>query len=337
MFFYPPLRWSNEDIENQKSQQASTQRFQDPSSQMHHSTDHSREQNSSHNDSIENRDTPSSHAIEDHDIQDPNTQSLTQNPTQSLTNTPTRRPLSTSNPEFQFSIPRSVAQENNNPKSHSENKYSFFIPPKRHEDRKIDLESQYPSIQASGDHPNHYLETSFANRDCKASGSRGQRSISDLFEHHVNRSQCLYSNTQDAHQNANSEPTFTPTQRMRGKRDPEHGFPRVELLFHSSDHKIDDVESQRFKAPEAHAHPIELDFSKVIQTLRRPIDYFRRNVEGTKTIWQCVPNQDLEEGMLGCYAWNHEDKDVCVSCRRERVKGERSRLVALKSALDFGG
>lgn len=298
MFFYPPLRLSNNDMENQKSQQASTERFQDPHSQMHHSTDHSREQNPSHNHSIENRDTPSSYAIEDHDVQDPNTQSLTQNPTQILTNTPTQRPPSTSNPELQLSIPGSFAQENNTPKSHSENKYSFFIPPKRHDDREIDLEGQYPIIQTSENHSNYYLETSFADRDCRASGSRDQRSISDLFEHHVNESQCLYSNTQDAHHNANSEPTFTLSQRMRGKRDPENEFPRAELLFHASDYKIDDVESQRFKAPEAHAHPIELDFSKVIQTLRRPIDYFRTNIEETKTMWQCVPNQDLEEGMV---------------------------------------
>ncbi|TEY32122.1 hypothetical protein BOTCAL_0757g00030 [Botryotinia calthae] len=234
MFFYPPLRWSNDDIENQKSQQASTQRFQDPSSQMYHSTDYSREQNSSHNDNIKNRDSPSSYAIEDHDIQDPSTQNLSHNPTQTLTNKPIQRPHSTSNPELRFFIPGSFAQEENNTKSQSGNGYPFFIPPKRHEDCEIDLEGQDPSILTSGNHSKCYLEPSFADRSCRTRSPRDQRTISYSFEHRPDESQSPYSNTQDAHQNVNSESTLTFTQRPRCESDPENGIPRAEFLFNSS-------------------------------------------------------------------------------------------------------
>ncbi|TGO29360.1 hypothetical protein BPAE_0015g00040 [Botrytis paeoniae] len=319
-FLSPPLRWLNDDIESQQSQQSIIHSFHDPSPQMHHSTDHPRDQHSRRHDDIE---TPySSYAVEDHDIQGANTQSFAQNPRQTLTNIPIRRPRSTSNPELQFSIPGSFTQEENNPRSQSGNQNPYFnnlIRQRRHEDSEIDLEGQYTSTLNQENHAEYELDNSFGDRHCRISDTHDKNSI-PYFLHRANESQSQFSDIEDPHQNTNPESTSVSTQRPRRRSHPGNGSPRAEPLA--------------LKPP---AIPIDLDFSGVIQTLRRPIDYFGGNKEEIEEMWQCVPNEDLEERMLGCYAWNHEDKNVCVGCRRVRTREARSKLVALKRALGFRG
>ncbi|TGO65709.1 hypothetical protein BCON_0001g00230 [Botryotinia convoluta] len=258
--------------------------FQDSSPQMQHSTDHPRDQRSSQHNSIENRDSPSSYAVEDYDIQGLNTQSFTQNPRQTLTDTPIQRPRSTSNLELQFSIPGSFTQEENDPRSQSGKQDSYFIPRRRREDREIDLEGQYPSIHTPRNHLEYDLDSSFADRYRRTSDTHDQRS-SPYFEHRVNESQSPYSNTQDAHQNTNPESTTALTPRPCRRSHPENESPRADLLFNSLDYTIDDIESQSFRAPKPPVNPIDLDFSGVIHTLRRPIDYFGGNKEEMKEMW----------------------------------------------------
>ncbi|THV52574.1 hypothetical protein BGAL_0075g00200 [Botrytis galanthina] len=294
-FLSPPLNWSFDDIESQQSQQPDIHSFQDPS-RVHHSTNHPRYRNSSRYDEIETPYSSSSYTVEDHDIQDPSTQSFTQNPRQTLTNMPTRRPRSTSNPELQFSIPGGFMQEDY-PKNQSGSQDSYSIPRRRREDREIDLEGRYPWTQPPRNHVEYDLDNSFADRYRRASDTHDQNS-NPYFEHRVNESQSPYSNTQDAHQNTNPEPTSASTQRPRRRIHSENESSPAEPLFNSREYTIDDIESQRFRAPKPPAIPIDLDFSGVIQTLRRPIDYLGVNKEETKEMWQCVPNEDLEEGML---------------------------------------
>ncbi|KAF7925655.1 uncharacterized protein EAE98_006880 [Botrytis deweyae] len=315
-FLSPPIRWSKTDIESQQSQQSIIHSFQDPSPQMHHSTDHLKDQHFSQHDSIENRDSPSSYAVKAHDIQNPNTQSFTPNSRQTLTGTP-----------YEDLAARSG---NRNPY------FNNFMRQRRREDGEIDLEGQYPSIQSSRNRLQYDLGNSFGDRHRRINDTCDQNSIPH-FKHRVNESQSPNPTIQDAHQNTNPESTSASTQRSRRENYSENESSQAEPLSNPRDYTIDDIESQRFRAPKSPAIPIDLDFSGVIQTLRRPIDYFGANKEETKEMWQCVPNEDLEEGMLGRYAWNHEDRDVCVSCRRARAREARSRLVSLKRALGFAG
>lgn len=296
-FLSPPLHWSFDDIESQQSQQPVIHGFQDPSPRVHHSTNHPRDRNSSRYDEIETPYSSSSYTVEDHDIQDPSTQSFTQNPRQTLTNMPTRRPRSTSNPELQFAILGDFAQEEDCPKSQSGNQNSHFIPRRRRKITEIDLEGQYSSIRTPRNHLEYGSDNSFADRYRRASDTHEQNSI-PYFEHRVNESQSPYSNTQDAQQNTNPEPTSASTQRPGRRIHSENESSPAEPLFNSREYTIDDIESQRFRAPKPPAIPIDLDFSGVIQTLRTPIDYFGANKEETKEMWQCVPNEDLEEGMV---------------------------------------
>ncbi|KAF7872725.1 uncharacterized protein EAF02_008796 [Botrytis sinoallii] len=232
---------------------------------------------------------------------------------------PIRRSRSTSNPELQFSIPGSFTQEENNPRSQSGNRnpyFNNFIPRRRREDGEIDLEGQYPSIQTPRNHLQYDFDDSFGDRHRRISDTHDQNSI-PYFKHRVNESQSPNPTTQDPHQKTNPESTSASTQRSRRKDHLENGSSQAKPLSNPRDYTIDDIESQRFRAPKSPAIPIDLDFSGVIQTLRRPIDYFGANKEETKEMWQCVPNEDLEEGMV-CFIffrlilliiemWNLED------------------------------
>ncbi|KAF7947725.1 hypothetical protein EAE96_008805 [Botrytis aclada] len=338
-FSSSPLRWSVDDIESQQSHQPIIPSFQETSPRIHHSPEHSRNQHSIRHGSMQTRDSPPPSAVEDHDIEDPSTQISAQNIRQTLTQTPIQRPRSTSNPELQFSIPGSFTPEKNMPSLQSGNRTPYsndFTPQRGSGDRDIDLEGQYSSMQNPRNHLEYDLDNSFVERYRRISDIRNEHSTPH-FENRTKESQSPHSKTQDPHQNANPGSTSRLTQKRRRRSYPGNESLPAELPFNPRNYTIDDIESQRFRAPKPPNHPIELDFSRVIQTLRRPLDFFGGKKEETKEMWQCVPNEDLEEGMLGCYAWNHEDKDVCVSCRRVRVREERSRLVALKRALGFKG
>ncbi|TGO33871.1 hypothetical protein BHYA_0223g00030 [Botrytis hyacinthi] len=296
-FFSPPIRWSNNDIESQQTQQPVIHSFQDPSPQMHHSTDHPRDQNPSQHDSIKTPYSSSSYAVEDHDMQGPSTQKFAPNPRQTLTDIPTRISRSTSNPALRFPIPSGFTHEEDYSKSQSANQDSYFTPRRRCEDREIDLEGQYPSIQTPENHLEYDSDNSFGDRYRRTSDTHDQNSI-PYFEHRTNESQNPYSNTQDLHQDVNSESTSTLIQRPRRRSHSGNGSSQAEHLFNPRDYTIGDIESQRLRAPKPPAIPIDLEFSGVIQTLRRPIDYFGANKEEMKEMWQCVPNMDLEEGMI---------------------------------------
>ncbi|TGO10072.1 hypothetical protein BTUL_0145g00190 [Botrytis tulipae] len=298
-FLSPPIRWSCNDIESQQTQQSVIHSFQTPSSQMHHSTDHPKDQYSSHHDSIETPYSSSSYTVEDHDMQSPNTQRFTPNPRQTLTDTRMRRPRSTSNPELQFPIPGGFTQEEDYPKSQFGNRDFYFIP--RLTCTWCILQTLDLVIRELSEDAVKIcdLDNSFGDRYRRTSNIHDQNSIS-YFENRTNKSQSPYSDTQDLHHNTNPEPNSALTQRVRRRSHSANGSSQAEPLLNPRDYTIDDIESQRFRASKPPAIPIDLDFSGVIQTLRRPIDYFGANKEETKEMWQCVPNEDLEEGMM----WN---------------------------------
>ncbi|KAF7869949.1 hypothetical protein EAF04_004733 [Stromatinia cepivora] len=363
MFFYPPSRWSNDDIESQISQHSSIQNFHVPV-YTRRRTDDVENQQSTHNGSIQNPYASSLCAFGDLENQYSSTRSFERHSSRGLSDVFAGRHRRISNPQ---------------------NQHPVLVPEGHFQYRANDLENQYSNTRslAIEHHLQHDLSYVSTGRHRKTSDPEIQHPTPRLFEHGGNDLENQYSNTRsfaiEHHPERNVNHTFT--QRYRRTSNPETQYPNIQtpcLPTFQNDYTVDDIESQypRTSTPRSRFFPLQprLDIepssfesddayarsntpliSKMLDFLTTklpnispvsltrnsssPFDVDNANGNANKKMWQCLPNaswEDLEGGKLGCYHWNHEDVSVCYSCKEERVREGRSRIGGLKRALGFG-
>ncbi|KAJ8060191.1 hypothetical protein OCU04_010535 [Sclerotinia nivalis] len=279
MFFYPPSRWSNDDIESQISQQSSTQSFHVPA-HTRRRTDDVENQQSHHHSSVQNPFAPSLYAFGDLGDQYSNAQSFERHSQHDLSYISTGRHRRTSDPEIQHPTPQLFERGENDLQNQYSSTRSFEIehhsehnltqPPTQRHRRTSNPETQYPNIQTLN------LFPTFQN----------DYTVDDI------ESQCP--------RVSNPRSLSFPLQKPLPDIEPS-SF-KTDYAYAHSDTSLISKMLDFFTTKLPNIHPLSLTrSSSSLSFSSSPFDVNNVSENANKNMWQCLPNsswEDLEGGKV---------------------------------------